>query len=160
MNWIVIALTTGAMALALFDLLDVPAADDDAPARIVDDVTSAATLEFWSRIYTANHFCARITFQQFMSNPRGYLSALLFAPDLDDAIEALPLLPEQERVREQLLLDEAAEVARQRKAEHEEALRRVQLQLAYSQISTNGNRPGAPLRRLPPKSRGATPHLA
>jgi hypothetical protein len=168
-DWIVLVLLTCAASLALVDLIGPAPVEDDEPACVVDDVTSAATLEFWSHIFAANNFSARVTFQQFMSNPRGYVSAKLFPLDQDDPLELLPLLPEQQVVRARVLFEEqqlaeqlllAQQRAEERAAAEEAQLQR--LERAYSEISTNGNRLCAPMRRVRSpkkwKTRGANLH--
>ena len=117
--------------------------DEDERNTVVDDFSCPQSIAYWAVIFVTNPFRIRLTFEQFMMNPRGYLQAHIFYPNNVDPEYFEPLLPAQVVVYERLLLAETIEEndlrleeLAERKLEHE-----------YSELSISGGHFVSPMHK-------------
>lgn len=75
-------------------------------APLIDDFHSAASVQHWAEVYIGNAVLHSVSFDVFMTNPRGYTNALLWCCESDRDLPVLPLLPEQAAVRDRLVREE------------------------------------------------------
>lgn len=133
-----IVITLGAVNILLFaSFFPVDDDDDDlSHVRLIDDVSSALSINHWAHIFVSNNLKSHgITFDQFMSNPRGWTQVLLFAEDkTSDDLD--PLLPAQAVVYEKVLRSEL-DAAEQQRIQDEEVRA---LESKYATVSNRGQR--------------------
>lgn len=78
---------------------------ETASAPLIDDFHSAASVQHWAEVYIGNAVLHSVSFDVFMTNPRGYANALLWKASESD-LDILPLLPAQASVRDRLVREE------------------------------------------------------
>lgn len=107
---------------------------ETASAPLIDDFHSAASVQHWAEVYIGNSVLHSVSFDVFMTNPRGYTDALLWKANESD-LDILPLLPVQAAVRDRLVREEL------QAAEEEAAKVRARNRLAskYQTVSNNSS---------------------
>lgn len=82
---------------------------ETASTPLIDDFHSAASVQHWAEVYIGNAVLHSVSFDVFMTNPRGYTDALLWKASESD-LDVLPLLPAQAAVRDRLVREELQEI--------------------------------------------------
>jgi hypothetical protein len=133
-----VIVVVGLINLALFAVL-VPDTADEPDLRhltTIDDYHSPVAIEHWANVFVSNNFAGRgLTFDQFMTNPRGWLQVMVFPAD-NWPDNPRPLLPAQNVVYERQLREdlEEDEFIRMEERQIEE------LEHIYNTVSNRGGR--------------------
>lgn len=139
-QWLQLALivTVGLLSLLLFAVL-VPTQQEEPDLKhlqLIDDVVGCVGVEHWANVFVDNNLRGRgLTFEQFMTNPRGWLQVLVFTKETTSE-EPLPLLPAQVVVYERVLRQDLE--AQERDRLQEKALEA--LESKYATVSNSGGR--------------------
>lgn len=130
----IIILSTGAyIGFDWIYVSHVYGSQETTPTPLIDDFHSAASVQHWAEIYINNAVLHSVSFDVFMTNPRGYTNALLWRCESDSELPVLPLMPEQAAVRDRLVREELQAI------DEQEAKERARNRLAskYQSVSNS-----------------------